>query len=81
MDANPSAMFETVQSQSRMHENQTTEVTASRDPSTESTVPASLSTTTMNQPQTALREDEITSSTSSDRSNDADTITMDLEDP
>ena len=81
MNANSSAMFEVSQPPSRMNEDQTTRSTASRDSSAERTFPASSTATTMNQPRKTLQENLIPSLMGSDLSNDADTNTMDLEDP
>jgi hypothetical protein len=82
MDAKFNALFEAGQPQSTSNEVQATRRTTSRDPSTETTVPASSSSaTTMSQPQTIIQDDRITSSMERDLSNDADTITVDLEDP
>jgi hypothetical protein len=81
MDTNSSAMFETAQSQSTSNGGQATKMTTSRDSSTGTTIPASFSTTTKSQPQTTTQDDSITSSMDIEPSTDADTITMDLEDP
>lgn len=77
MDSSTSPVVNTKLLQSTSNDIQATKTTTSWDPSSETTVPDTSPATTKAQPQ----DDSITSSMERNLSNDADTITMDLEDP
>jgi hypothetical protein len=79
MGSNASPVVKSELPQSTSNENQATKTTISRDPSSETIVPDTSPAKA--QPQTFTQGGNISSSVHRNLSNDADTITMDLEDP